>query len=72
MTITFAGRTILGLVLIVSGLVIFNFPDIIQYALAGVLVFSGVMMLLGSISQPGSPNQQQSAGTEAEFRKLDE
>ncbi|OUU26461.1 MAG: hypothetical protein CBC13_00275 [Planctomycetia bacterium TMED53] len=65
-------RRIFGLVLIISGMVIFEFPDIIQYALAGVLVFSGVMMLLGSFAQPGGPNSQESAGREAEFRKLDE
>ena len=53
-------------------MVIFEFPDIIQYALAGVLVFSGVMMLLGSFAQPGGPNPQESPGREAEFRKLDE
>mgnify|MGYP003334177361 FL=1 len=65
-------RRIFGLILIISGMVIFEFPDIIQYALAGVLVFSGVMMLLGSFAQPGGPNPQESPGREAEFRKLDE
>ena len=64
-------RRIFGVLLIISGMVIFEFPDIIQYALVGMLVFSGVMMLLGSFAQPGGPNTQESPGTEAEFRKLD-
>ena len=72
MTFTFMGRTFFGLVLIVSGLVIFNFPDILQYALAGVLVFSGVMMLLGSVSVSGVSNQENSDSKEAEFRKLED
>lgn len=72
MTFTFMGRKFFGLVLIVSGLIIFNFPDILQYTLAGLLVFSGVLMLLGSVSVPIAPNQEDSGSKEAEFRKLED
>ena len=40
-------RRIFGVLLIISGMVIFEFPDLIQYALAVRLVFSVGMMLLG-------------------------
>ncbi len=72
MTFTFMGRTFVGLMFIFAGLVIIWQPDIIQYALAAILIFSGTMMLIGSFSISNSSKQEDSGTKEAEFRRLED
>ncbi|MGE4619285.1 MAG: hypothetical protein AAEJ04_05690 [Planctomycetota bacterium] len=47
MTVIVNGKLIMGILLLASGLVIFNFPDILQYALAFILSVSGIAAIIG-------------------------
>ena len=49
MSILLKGRMVLGVFLLLAGLTIVKFPDILQYALASVLIVSGVSAILGSL-----------------------
>ena len=56
------GRLLLGIFLLCSGLLIFKFPDIIQYALAAVLVVSGASAIISSLKTRSTGHQQHSFG----------
>ncbi len=62
------GRLLLGIFLLCSGLMIFKFPDIIQYALAAVLVVSGASAIISSLKSRSSRNEPPGA----QFRRVDE
>ena len=62
------GRLLLGIFLLCSGLLIFKFPDIIQYALAAVLVVSGASAIISSLKLRSSRNESPAA----QFRRVDE
>lgn len=62
------GRLLLGIFLLCSGLMIFKFPDIIQYALAAVLVVSGASAIISSLKSRSSRNEPPAA----QFRRVDE
>ena len=64
----FDGRLILGIFLLGSGLLIFKFPDIIQYALAAVLVVSGASAIISSLKLRSSRSEPPAA----QFRRMDE
>jgi len=64
----FDGRLILGIFLLGSGLLIFKFPHIIQYALAAVLVVSGASAIISSLKLRSSRNEPPAA----QFRRMDE
>tara|TARA_B100001142_G_C13915791_1_gene493475 strand:- start:170 stop:367 length:198 start_codon:yes stop_codon:yes gene_type:complete len=64
---------VLGVFLLLAGLTIVKFPDILQYALASVLIVSGVSAILGSLG--GNAPQQHPSEPEtrgADFRKLED
>lgn len=62
------GRLLLGIFLLCSGLMIFKFPDIIQYALAAVLVVSGASAIISSLKSHSSRSEPPGA----QFRRVDE
>ncbi|MDE0959879.1 MAG: hypothetical protein OSB09_03785 [Planctomycetota bacterium] len=62
------GKLLLGIFLLFSGLMIFKFPDILQYALAAVLVVSGASAIFSSLRSRSSGN----GGPAAQFRRVDE
>lgn len=62
------GRLLLGIFLLCSGLMIFKFPDIIQYALAAVLVVSGASAIISSLKSRSSRSEPPAA----QFRRVDE
>jgi len=62
------GRLLLGIFLLCSGLLIFKFPDIIQYALAAVLVVSGASAIISSLKTRSTGNNAPGA----QFRRVDE
>ena len=62
------GRLLLGIFLLCSGLLIFKFPDIIQYALAAVLVVSGASAIISSLKLRSSRSEPPAA----QFRRMDE
>jgi len=64
----FDGRLILGIFLLGSGLLIFKFPHIIQYALAAVLVVSGASAIISSLKLRSSRSEPPAA----QFRRMDE
>ncbi|MDG2084922.1 MAG: hypothetical protein P8K66_08195 [Planctomycetota bacterium] len=73
MSILLKGRMVLGVFLLLAGLTIVKFPDILQYALASVLIVSGVSAILGSLG--GNAPQQHPSEPEtrgAGFRKLED
>ena len=49
MNVIVNGKLIMGIFLLISGLVIFKFPDILQYTLATVFTVSGMAAIVGSI-----------------------
>lgn len=49
MNVIVNGKLIMGIFLLISGLVIFKFPDILQYTLATVFTVSGIAAIVGSI-----------------------
>ncbi|MEC9475460.1 MAG: hypothetical protein VX764_00330 [Planctomycetota bacterium] len=40
-------KLLVGILLICSGLVIFNFPNLLEYTLASILVVSGIFSVIG-------------------------
>ena len=73
MSILLKGRMVLGVFLLLAGLTIVKFPDILQYALASVLIVSGVSAILGALG--GNAPQQHPSEPEtrgADFRKLED
>lgn len=47
MTVVFNGKLVVGIFLICSGLVIFKFPNLLEYTLATVLLMSGIFSVVG-------------------------
>jgi uncharacterized membrane protein HdeD (DUF308 family) len=62
------GKLLMGFFLLFAGLLIFNFPDILQYALAAVLVVSGAVAIISSMKKGPSSTE----GPGAQFRRVDE
>ena len=62
------GKLLMGFFLLFAGLLIFNFPDILQYALAAVLVVSGAAAIISSMKKSTSSTE----GAGAQFRRVDE
>ncbi len=49
MNVVINGKLIMGAFLLISGLVIFKYPDILQYFLAIVLTVSGIAAIIGAV-----------------------
>ena len=62
------GKLLMGFFLLFAGLLIFNFPDILQYALAAVLVVSGAAAIISSMKKGSSSTE----GPGAQFRRVED
>ena len=49
MNVIINGKLIMGAFLLISGVVIFKYPDILQYILAIVLTVSGIAAIIGAV-----------------------
>ena len=49
MNVIINGKLIMGAFLLISGLVIFKYPDILTYFLAIVLTVSGIAAIIGAV-----------------------